>query len=284
MPLFHVCISSIVATKLLKLLKADPAVIQLCHRHRHGDVCYSRWHFGGKDFSFPYNTCFFHSSFICPHIFFLHLSLHLQLERISTVTRLVSPSCVCISEDRHSRLLHMSFSKTAKSLTTCIAVAPADGGRILQILPHFWVFSFAFITKIVISYDRNTFISIGEERAGFGLRTIWDCRCPWQLSTSRTAPGRSKMGALLIQLGLRLLLADVQLQEKEMDKMELSWQNPPNPVVATGTCFRTASQIKLLHCTGRSRSELMERRTTAEQGEADTSLMLDHTQLKLTVA
>lgn len=64
----------------------------------------------------------------------------------------------------------MSFSKTAKSLTTCIAVAPADGGRILQILPHFWVFSFAFITKIVISYDRNTFISIGQESAGFRLR------------------------------------------------------------------------------------------------------------------
>lgn len=30
------------------------------------------------------------------------------------------------------------------------------------------------------------------------------------------------MRKAIIQLGLRLLLADVQLQEKEMDKMELS--------------------------------------------------------------
>ena len=100
----------------------------------------------------------------------------------------------------------------------------------------------------------------GKSRFWIKNKSFCVSHCLWHLSTSRTAAGRSKMGAVLIQLGLRLLLADVQLQEREMDKMGLSWRNrpPPNPVLATETCFTAASQIKLLPCPGRFCSELTE--------------------------
>ena len=70
----------------------------------------------------------------------------------------------------------------------------------------------------------------GKSRFWIKNKSFCVSHCLWHLSTSRTAAGRSKMGAVLIQLGLRLLLADVQLQEREMDKMGLSWRNrPPQP-------------------------------------------------------
>ena len=85
---------------------------------------------------------------------------------------------------------------------------------------------------------------------------------------------------MLIQLGLRLLLADVSNWKRKMDKNGTQTMWNQSLLCPRGPVSTTTSQIKLLHSTGGPCSEPTERSTTAGPGELD-SVLDAHTQSKL---
>lgn len=91
------------------------------------------------------------------------------------------------------------------------------------------------------------------------ISTLWDHHgslcLAWSLSLTRwTGLGikRVAIRAMLIQLGLRLLPANVFLHEREMDKMgnRLAKQSEIRDLCLQGPVPTATSQIKLLHSTG----------------------------------
>ena len=95
---------------------------------------------------------------------------------------------------------------------------------LLQIMRHFCfltVIFFSTITETLTASIKNTVIIVREEN--FGSETITAHGVLWPADpTCWTALRRkSRIRAMLIQLGLRLLLANLLLQDKEINTMGL---------------------------------------------------------------